>query len=692
MISLFENGLSESKIRTEEVFGENGVMSNMFEGYVPREGQLDSIPLVWDSFKENKHVLLEGPCGFGKTFAYLFPSMMECAEKGKRVIIATSGITLQDQLFRKDAPFMRDIIKEYTGRELKIGYLKGRQNYLCNKKIAEIEFEQNNGQVRADIEEYKPLIEFSKWTKTGDKDELDYVPNHSVWSNISSNKDTCEGSQCPFKHECYYYKARGDVQSMQVLITNYHILLANLQTNGKLLGGGFDILVCDEAHELPEIIRDYWEQTISSDIWKNLKKKIRGLNKYGDIVDIEPVAHLIDVCRASLEAYLQKVNLNFSYMKEGDKLLIDSSNNAKLDGWISAKDNFDTLLKYCEDQVLEADDLDCEQIDKECIRGIFSDMAEVCSQTVNNLRKICGGIVDEMEELDNMVRFVEKDTFQSFSIKCKMKKVGELFRSNFINKQNDVSPLSVMLTSATISADNSFAYIKDQLGITDDYRTMEFIGASPFNLTEQELWYLPPNAKEGNKQGFQNRMLQDLLEVCVTCNGGVLGLFTSISSLKSAKEFLYENIPSDLECEIIAQGDMPRKKLIEYFANEVDSVLLGTKSLFTGVDVPGDSLRCVFIDKLPFPNISDPVQKALNEEPGSFFKYSIPSMIIDLKQAVGRGVRSVNDKCVIVVADNRMSTANYKAKIFSSFNYKKTGTRNIVDVEKFIIGCSDREE
>ena len=308
------------------------------------------------------------------------------------------------------------------------------------------------------------------------------------------------------------------------------------------------------------------------------------------------------------------------------------------------------------------------------------------------MRKVCGGIVDELEELDNMVRFIEKDSNQSYSIKCKMKKVGELFRTNFIDRQKQTEPLSVMLTSATISADNSFSYIKDQLGITDEYNTMEFIGASPFNLTEQELWYLPPNAKEGNKQGFQNRMLQDLLEVCVTCNGGVLGLFTSIASLKSAKEFLYENIPTDLDCEIIAQGDMPRKKLIEYFTGEMDSILLGTKSLFTGVDVPGDSLRCVFIDKLPFPNISDPVQKALNEEPGSFFKYSIPSMIIDLKQAVGRGVRSVTDKCVIVVADNRMSTANYKAKIFSSFNYKKTGTRDIVDVEKFILGCSDREE
>ena len=677
---LFEKEVSVNTLRTNAVFGENGILSSMLEKYKPRNGQLNAIPLIWDAMQTNHHCLIEGPCGFGKTFAYLFPAMMEAAEKGKRVIVATSGITLQDQLYRKDAPFIAEVIKEYTKQEVSIGYLKGRQNYICNKKISEVAFSMKNGAVVDN--EASRLVDFYENTKTGDKDELDYVPSFNIWSELACNKDDCEGKNCSFKHECFYYKAKAQAESKQVLITNYHILLADKDTKGKLLGE-YDILVCDEAHELPGITRDYYEARFGVSSIADIKRKVTLIaKKYGDIVDCNMLRAQVDMAASACNDYIEKITNSLSYMKPGDMALVDMNIEGKIYGWTAPKlalDNlYESLTAYMDEFVDSNEDNDIQ------VYKLLDNLSSSVKLMSENLEKIAGGYTYD-NDIDNIVRFVEMNKNKKIDLKLKFKKVDELFEKLFISRQlMENRPLSILLTSATISVDGNFNYIKDQLGIKELYNTLEYIGESPFDLQNQEIWYLPPNAKNGNDPNFNNRMLQDFLEVVVTCNGGVLGLFTSVYNMKSASRFLYDNMPVDTHIEVFTQGEMPREKLISNFKNELDSVLIGTKSLFTGVDVPGDALRCVFIDKLPFPNMADPVQQALSKEPGAFFKYSIPSMIIDLKQAVGRGVRSVTDRCVIVIADNRMSTANYKQKIFGSFNYPKTGTRNIDDIIDFM--------
>lgn len=676
---LFEKEVSVNTLRTNAVFGEGGIMSSMFDDYKPREGQLSAIPLIWDAMQENKHCIVEGPCGFGKTFAYLFPAMMQAAEQGKRVIVATSGITLQDQLYKKDAPFIAEVVKNYTGHEVSIGYIKGRQNYICNRKIAETIYNVANGAMTVDNETSK-LIDFYNNTVTGDKDELDYVPNFKVWNEYACNKDDCEGRSCSFKHECFYHKAKADAEAKQVVVTNYHLLLADKSINNMLLGG-YDILVCDEAHELAGITRDYYEVKFGMSTLADLKRKCTLLAKYGDIVDLTMVRGQLDAAIQPCVNYIENASAMLSYMKPGEMALVDANIEGKIYGWSDSRNALEGFAEAIFNYMSEFEDKD------ENSRNVYTLLSNLRNTAVNaakHIETVAGGFVTDGDP-DNIVRYVEMNNNHKIDLKSKFKKVDKLFEEMFISAQlNADRPLSILLTSATIAVDGSFNYIKDQLGIKETYNTLEYIGESPFNLAEQELWYLPPNAKNGNEQSFNNRMLQDFLEVSVSCNGGVLGLFTSIYNMRQASKFLYDNLPSDTHIEVLTQGDMPREKLINVFKHEQDSILIGTKSLFTGVDVPGDSLRCVFIDKLPFPNLSDPVQQALNKEPGAFFKYSIPSMIIELKQAVGRGVRSVSDKCVIVIADNRMATANYKQKIFGSFNYKKTGTRNIEDVVRFV--------
>lgn len=676
---LFEKEISVNTLRVNSVFGEQGVMASMFDGYIPRAGQLNSIPLIWDAMKENKHCIIEGPCGFGKTFAYLFPTMMQVVEENKRAIIATSGITLQDQLYKKDAPFMAEVVKQYTGKEVSIGYLKGRQNYICNRKIAEVAFNVANGAMTPDNEMIK-LMKFYKETTTGDKDELDYVPDAKTWNELACNKDDCEGKNCSFRHECFYHTAKAKAQDKSIIITNYHILLADKDINGMLLGT-YDMLICDEAHELPNITRDYYESRFGMFTLSDLKRKVTMLRKYGDIVDLNVIQGQLESVLAPCTQYIEGISGLLNYLKPGEMALVEGNVEGKLYGWTDSKNALDGFAEFLENYISDIDD---SNENSRTVHNLISNLIGSVNEASLNLEAVAGGYI-RRGELDNIVRFVEMGKNHKVELKLKYKKIGDLFEEMFISNQfREERPMSILLTSATIAVDGNFNYIKDQLGVKEKYQTLEYIGESPFNLSNQELWYLPPNAKNGNEQNFLNRMLQDFLEVTVSCNGGVLGLFTSIYNMNAASKFLHENLPKDSNIEILTQGDMPREKLINCFKQERDSVLIGTKSLFTGVDVPGDSLRCVFIDKLPFPSLGDPVQQALNKEPGAFFKYSIPNMIIDLKQAVGRGIRSIDDKCVIVISDNRMSTAGYKQKIFSSFNYEKNGTRDINAVIDFI--------
>ena len=239
-----------------------------------------------------------------------------------------------------------------------------------------------------------------------------------------------------------------------------------------------------------------------------------------------------------------------------------------------------------------------------------------------------------------------------------------------------------IFTSATISSGNNFNYLKQSLGLDkiEKDRVAEYLGKSPFDLTNQELWYLPEDAVPANDKRFLEVSLRQIEEIINATKGGVLVLFTSTNSMRECKKYLEER---NIVGRVMMQGEMSKSKLLEEFKNDEDSNLLATKSFFTGVDIQGHALRCVIIDKLPFETPTEPIQQKLNEEKGAFFKYSLPSMIISLKQGVGRGIRTIDDKCVICILDQRIASAKYKETIFKSFKYKKTATRSLDEVRNF---------
>lgn len=687
----------------QDVFGSEGIISSKFEDYKVRESQIEAIPIIWDSFKEGKHCLLEGPCGFGKTYAYLFPALMESAEKGKKVVIATSGITLQDQLIKKDLPFMLEIIQEVTGRSLSACSLKGKSNYICKKACKELEYMVKESPNSISQEE-KDILDLANTSKTGDIDELGYVPNYNVWKDLNCYGQTgldCKG--CPFI--CFHKEIRAKAINYNVVVTNYHLLMSDIEAGGNILGK-YDILVCDEGHELPNIIRDCFEEEFSNGKVKELKDRFDKLVPFGDVIDLNMLNNDIANLQSYTKDMFKTISSSFSTSKFG---VMKNLKEFDISGY--SNDIERVLLSLHElYNDLSGETREFEEssnggdyyLDESERSNLMGELLSLSTDIFKYYKFMKTKIAVLNHNFDNDVVFVEHTNKGVTSFKSRMKKVDRIFYDNFVNKQNiedtEISPelfntnneeengLSILITSATLSVGGTFDYIKEQLGFYDNIETTEFIGSSPFNLEEQELWYLPYDAIEANKQGFNEVMLHNFLDLCRASKGGVLGLFTSVYNMNRAYDYLKDNLSRSEGMVVYKQGEYSRSVLIQKMRENDNVIVVGTKSLFTGVDVVGNNLRVVFIDKFPFPNISDPVVKELGNEPGGFFNFSIPEMVISLKQAVGRGVRSVSDKCVICIDDNRLATAKYKVKVNKSFGYKKQATRNLDDVKNFLGG------
>lgn len=680
------------KITMDDIFKDGGALSDFNPSYKERPMQIEGAKIIQEGINTASNVILEGECGFGKSYAYLFPVLNKIAESGfsKRAVLVTSGISLQEQLYTKDVPFAEKVMQSLYPNwphDFKFTLLKGRQNFICNKKVDDIGlYTMHKTMIDS---KYKDIWEFANETKTGDLSELNFVPQQDVLNNIAcTQRGECIGTkECPFGEECYYNKHKIRLNSSEVIITNYHMLFSDMQTGGKILPP-YDILVFDEAHETAGIFRDFDSSKLSVNNAMNLRNKaseVNNIKKEVQILDNDVFKNLIkDFEIAFIDIDKKFQDLSSAHLIYSADELPNSFKNLvegldDVDSELGrALEKQESLFEYIKSAYGEEDD---EYKEQSRIMSILQMMDNMTSEMGYMIKSLDSILKDE-----NNVVWLEKVNDITY-LSHKKVEVGESLNESFFAKEG----LTSIFTSATISVGGSFDYIKEQLGINlSGKKTLEFMGGSPFNLTEQQLWYLPPNSLDGNKFGFDNTIAPNMKNIIESVGGGALCLFTSVKNMRNT----YYELNRELghKYRIYVQGDMPRTKLIEAFKADRDSVLLGTRSFFTGVDVPGDALRAVIIDKFPFPQPTDPVQQKLKDRANSFYKYSIPEMIITLKQAIGRGVRSIDDKCVVSILDGRMATAKYKGRINNSFNYKKTGTRNLEDLEKFKpIDCTDVE-
>lgn len=654
-------------------------------------------------------VLLEGPCGFGKTYAYLLPLLEDMEhDSAKKLVIATDGIALQEQLYQKDIPAALAILGK-TG--LVVTMLKGRNNYLCPMTYAESIFTHGDDLSVgvSNSEEREQIQAMQKWaqeTKTGDTSELPFIPSHAIAEKfLLVDGDDCLGAKCSQYDQCFYYKNRRKaVRHSDIVVTNYHYLFTAVETGHRsdMLPTGEVSYVFDEAHTIVDIFRDYTEVKFTDRILNKIMSSINAISPSSWLFksifkyDSDLPTRITEASRELKMGLVQlKLDLfhdyNTSYLIE--EISADRKQRQSLEKFLGLMDGAYGPLRSIIHSV--ADLIAC------------LDLTEASDKDKKNLAKISYALeriltVDELSATirqfmqtdiaDDVCVWVEHDKDgNTAEIHIKEIEVGEKIKEHFFVGEQNVTygdqfylniPPRVVLTSATLSTGEDFKFIKNQLGIDSTVKTYEFIGESPFNLTKQQLWYLPPEAVDGSKKEFQEYFVREIDDILTATRGGALCLFTSYANLRKAYERL--NRRMRLPFTLLRQGDAPKAHLTRLFTNDLDSVLFGTKSFFTGVDVPGPSLRCVIIDKLPFAMQGDPVIRKITKKPRSFYSFSIPNMIITLKQAIGRGVRSKDDHCVIAILDNRMASANYKGTINESFFYKKTGTRDLTAVKSYV--------
>lgn len=628
----------------DSVFGPDGVLAHRFEGYVPRQGQIELAQAVDDAIRDGEHVMAEAPTGTGKSIGYSVPATYHAAHGGKRVVIATANIALQEQLVDKDLPLLAEILPwDFT-----FALIKGRNNYLCHDRLYQ---EEAQGTLEllddpADAEMLQALVAWARQTATGDVSELPFEPPHRLWRRFSISSDDCKGSDCRFRDECCALKARAAAQEADVVVCNYHLLFAHLQvretTEKDIVLPPFDVAILDEAHKAADIARDFFGFRVTQGAvrWAaRLLKKIGEVKFYDHVVKEAErfFARLLQHRRSP--AYKTRLRTPDAVPWSELVRLIGEVR----DGYVEA--------------VSETSDVDL-RADLKRAAGRCHDLAQQIASALTL-------------SAPDTVSFIEEDARGNAVLCSKPIRVGERLRQSLFDQTR-----TVVLTSATLTTGGTFDHLRDEIGVPDP---RELVVDTPFDFQRQALLVVPEDMPEPNDPAFPAAVAAMFAEVMDLADGRTLGLFTSYRNLNAT----YERVRGNGH-RVLKQGDMPRTALVEEFRRDVGSVLLGTESFWAGVDVPGEALSCVVIDRLPFPSPDDPVLDAISERDRRWFMtYSLPRAVIAFKQGFGRLIRTATDRGVVVVLDRRLVSKPY-GRVFTASLPDVLKSRRLENVRHFL--------
>ena len=630
----------------EQVFGAGGLLAARFPGYEMREGQVALARLVDQAMREGKHALGEGPCGTGKGLSYGVPAVWHAHHRQKQVVVATANIALQEQLVCNDLPLLSEVLPW----KFSFALLKGRNNFLCKSRLRRSD--ENGGLCEVDDPEEDRQIEatfyWAEDTVTGDVSELPFVPLPQVWSKFSVSADECLGGDCPFLSDCFAERTKAAAHAADIVVTNYHLLFAHLavrrETGQDLVLPPFDLLVCDEAHEAAEIARDFFGFTVS-------ERTVRGMDwrasELGDEALAERLRDEAGNLFAEIDDYARSPEYRCRLRRPG---FVDAS------GLAGALRRLASLAQ----EVQEEADLGIEE------RSMARTTARLARATAVHLEEVAG------QSDENKVYWIERDARGWIRLRAKPIDVSNLLREELFS----ATP-SVTMVSATLTAGGSFGFVRRELGVPEG--ALEVVAESPFDFGSQALLVVPEGLPDPREPEFAQAVSTVLARVMDLCDGRTLGLFTSYKNLNA----VYERVSGNGH-RVLRQGDLPRTELARVFKEDVSSVLLGTESFWTGIDVPGEALTGLVIDKLPFPHPEDPVVSAICErDRQAFFTYMVPRAIIALRQGVGRLIRSRRDVGVVVLLDRRVAEMRYGRRFLQSLPRMMT-TRKLDNIPRFL--------
>ena len=608
---------------------------------------------------ENRHLMVEAGTGTGKTLAYLLPAL----RTGRRVIISTGTKNLQEQLFFKDVPFLETLLGP-----LRVTYMKGRANYLCRHKLYSLRAQPIlNG--LEEISQFHTIAEWEKSTETGDRAEIDNLPESSpLWARLDARSEACIGTKCPDYDRCFITEMRRKAAESDVIIVNHHLFFADLSIKQQARAAPdagvlpeAAAVIFDEAHELEDVASSYFGITLSN-------------------VRFEELARDIELLLRSKKAFSGAVQSAAMMLRERARMffgVLPTGGSYSGDGRM-AFDGREEFLEMHGDVylgVLNALHLLEGELDR--ISGVEESSA---------LKK---RVAEIREHLKFLLEADSRNTV--FWIERRMGKIREAGRNVYLQATPiDVSQLlsellfenfpCVVMTSATMTVQGGFAHLQNRLGVTNG---RELVVPSHFQHAKQALLYLPPEMPDPRDGAFPEQAARRMRQVLEITRGRAFCLFTSYAQMRD----LYERMLVELSYPLLLQGTAPRKALLDEFRQTPNAVLFGTSSFWQGVDVQGEQLSCVIIDRLPFAVPSDPVvaarMRAIEAEGRSaFFEYQVPSAVITLKQGFGRLIRSLDDRGVLVLLDPRIYKQRYGRVFLGSLPPYRV-TQEIGDVEAF---------
>jgi len=608
--------------RAREFFRPGGLLSRWHAGYEYRPGQLQMAEEVEAALVEKRHLLVEAGTGTGKTLAYLIPVIAS----GKRVIISTGTKNLQEQLYYKDIPFL----EKRMGRDLKVAYMKGRNNYLCREKLYEAQRRPAlNG--LDEIADFRMIQEWERRTETGDRAELAKLPAGSaVWDKLDARRELCAGQQCEQFERCFVTLMHQRAGEADLIIVNHHLFFADLalrEDDYASIIPDYQAVVFDEAHEIEDVAGQHFGIQISNYRFEELAR------------DVQNAAFRYEFGAKPLDRALQ----SFRIRSEAFYSLFE-----RFEGRTGFKWREAFVRKHEKEYSLLVNAL-------ELLHSQLKTADEQADQVVPLVRR-AALLHEELRFLmegddERYVYWIERRGRGVF-LQATPIDVSQILAERLFNEVD-----TCILTSATLAVEGEFQFIRSRLGIRG---ARELVVPGHFDWEKQVLFYVADRLPEPRSPQFAREAAGEVLELLKHSRGRAFVLFTSYQQMRA----VHDAVSFELEYPVLLQGTAPNSALLEEFRTTPNCVLFGTSSFWQGVDVPGEQLSCVIIDKLPFAVPSDPVVEARVRSirqagEDAFLTYQIPQAVIALKQGFGRLIRASKDRGVLALLDNRILRQRY---------------------------------
>jgi ATP-dependent DNA helicase DinG len=627
-----------------DILSAEGPLADLIPDYAVRPQQIEMAEAIAEAMQQHESLICEAGTGTGKTFAYLVPAILS----GLKVIISTGTKHLQDQLYLRDLR----IIQQAVGRPIHTALLKGRANYLCLLRLETAETDR--GGMHAGMASRLHLIrQWSQRTRTGDLAELTGIPEDAgVRKFVVSTTENCLGQECKFYEDCFVFKARREAAAADLTVVNHHLLLADLtlreQGYGELLPVA-DVIVFDEAHQLPELASEFFSRTLTSHQFLELVQDCKQAY-YSEAADLPDFVVMVD----KIETAVKQLRLAFGDV-EGRI------------AWHQLRDN--DAVKQAVSQLLEC----C--FDVQQLLESFANRGKELDNCFKRLTALMAALDMYLESHnDGYIQWLETRG-HGFLLHQTPLDIADTFKERLAEYDS-----LCIYTSATLTVKDRFDHYAGQLGLAE---LKQLLWHSPFNFKRQALLYLPGGLPDPRSEGYTEKVIDAAVPVLELTRGRAFFLFTSHRALQIAAGMIRDRI----KYPVLVQGEAPRTELLETFRNTPHAVLLGTQSFWEGVDVKGQALSCVIIDKLPFAAPDDPVLQARMkklEEQGRnpFMDYQLPEAVITLKQGVGRLIRDGGDYGVLMICDPRMVSKPY-GKTFLKSLPEMGVTSDLNEVEEF---------